>query len=286
MRKYARPHSKKQMGTSLRVNKKLLVTIVAVVAAVLVGIIAVSGIAAQKGFESSTLMTSDTIRVGIRTDVEGFGGVDENGNIVGFDREYIDAMLKELIGDRQKIYEYYALSSQDAGGSLKYGTGEVALGLLTSGTDKTKGFPLTEPYYEDNVVAITTAGSRLEKLSNLEGGTIGILSNAIASDDLAEYIEEKKMNYNPKDVLRYTDYESIRMDLDAGRVNAVVMPQAIAKQFVAEGYRMLAEPLYSVGYSIMLPIGQEAVVTEMNRVIEAFAKDGTTQALLEKWNVQ
>ena len=102
---------------------------------------------------------------------------------------------------------------------------------------------IRDRYYTDKVVAITTADSRLEKLSNLEGGKIGILSNAIPSGDLADYVEEKGMNYNTKDILRYTDYESIRMDLDAGRVNVVVMPEAIAKRFVQEGYRKLAEPL-------------------------------------------
>ncbi|MEA5003109.1 MAG: transporter substrate-binding domain-containing protein [Christensenella sp.] len=285
MRKYTGTRPKKRTGSSFKINKKLLITICIAVAAVLVCIAVIGGIAVQKGFEASTLRTSDTIRVGIRTDVEGFGSLDENGNIVGFDRDYIDAILKELIGDQQKVYEYYALSSQDAAGAIKYDNVDIALGLLTSDTDKTKGFPLTVPYYTDSVVAVTTADSRLEKLSNMEGGKIGILSNAIASADFAEYIEQKKMDYNTKDILRYADYESIRMDLDAGRVNAVVMPQAIAKQFVKEGYRMLAEPLYSVGYSILLPIGQDAVVAEMNRVIETFDKDGTTQTLVNKWGL-
>ncbi len=284
MRKHTgRP--KKRRGSSLKINKKLLITVGIAVAAVLVCVAVIGSFAAKNSFASSMLMKNDTIRVGIRTDVEGFGGVDENGNITGFDREYIDAILKELIGDQQKIYEYYALSSQDAAGSIKYDKVDIALGLLTSGTDKTKGFVLTNPYYQDNVVAITTGDSRLEKLSNMEGGQIGILSNAILSSDLADYIEQKKMDYNTKDILRYTDYESIRMDLDAGKVNVVVMPQSIAKQFVKEGYRMLAEPLYNVGYSILLPIGQDAVATEMNRVIEAFSKDGTTQALLSKWGI-
>ena len=86
-------------------------------------------------------------------------------------------------------------------------------------------------------------------------------------------------------MLRYSDYESVREDIEAGRVTAVVMPKVLADRFVEEGFRMVAEPLYEVGYSIMLPTGQAAVETEMNRVIEQFEQDGTTQALREKWGV-
>lgn len=285
MRRYSGARPQASTGRISRINKKWLLTIGAAAVAVIVCIAVILNVATKKGFESSLLMTSDTIRIGIRTDVEEFGGIDEEGRITGFDREYIDAVLKELVGEKQKVYEYYALSSQDAAGSIKYDRIDIALGLLVRETDKTNGFQLTEPYYTDKVVAITTADSRLEKLSNLEGGKIGILSNAIPSGDLADYVEEKGMNYNTKDILRYTDYESIRIDLDAGRVNAVVMPEAIAKQFVQEGYRKLAEPLYSVGYTIMMPTGQDAMATEMNRVIEQFEKDGTAQSLRDKWGL-
>ena len=266
-------------------HKKGLITTVIIVVAVLIGAAVGSYIMTRQGFESSTIATSDTIKIGIRTDVEGFGGLDENGNITGFDRDYIDAILKELLGDQQKIYEYYAITSQDAAGEMKYGNINIALGLLTEGTNKTSGFRLTKPYYTDKVVAIVRSDSRLEKLTNLEGGSIGVLSNAISADDLKDYIKSKNMKYSTSEVLRYSDYESVREDIEAGRVTAVVMPKVLANRFVEEGFRMVAEPLYEVGYSIMLPTGQAAVETEMNRVIEQFEQDGTTQALREKWGI-
>ena len=85
--------------------------------------------------------------------------------------------------------------------------------------------------------------------------------------------------------MRYSDYESAMTDIEHNRVNAVVMPYTIARQFESAGYRILAEPLYQVGYGILLPTGQSAVAAEMNRVIAEMKQDGTTDALRVKWNV-
>lgn len=227
-------------------------------------------------------MTRDTVKVGLRTDVAGFGSVDEEGNLVGFDRDYIDAILTELLGGQTKIYEYYPLTSQDAGGAIKYGTVDIALGLLTEGTDKTKGFTLTKPYYVDDVVVVTRADSRAQGLADVESEEIGLLSTAVPSSGFADHLESMGLTF---EVLRYSDYESATLDLDAGRVSAVAMPRALSRQFEDAGYRILAEPAWEIGYSIMLPTGQGAVETEFNRVIDQFEADGTTLALAQKWGL-
>lgn len=294
MRKYSK-ESRRMSGAErfFKTNKKGL-TIVGVIAAVVVAaIIIVSGLATKQGFDTSFLVTRDTVKIGIRTDVSGFGEVDGNGTLTGFDREYIDAILKELIGGQEKMYEYYPLTSQDAAGEIKYGTIDIALGLLTEGTDKTKGFTLTKPYYKDDVVLVMHPDARVQSIKEIAAAgsvgaaedkkaSVGLLTTAVPSGDFIKHLEELGLDM---DVVRYSDYESITLDLDAKRISAVAMPRAVSKQFEAAGYRIVAEPVYEVGYSIMLPTGQGAVETEFNRLIEKFETDGTTQALLEKWGL-
>lgn len=283
MKKYSKEKRKNTPARAFiqRHKKKFRALLCIGLCAVAVGII-FAGLATKQGFESSFLMTRDTVKIGLRTDVEGFGEVDESGKLSGFDRDYIDAILNELLGDQTKIYEYYPLTSQDAGGAIKYGTVDIALGLLTEGTDKTKGFTLTKPYYVDDVVIVTRADSRAQGLSDIESDSIGLLSTAVPSSEFSDQLESDGYDF---EILRYSDYESAMLDLDAGRAAAIAMPRAIAKQFEAAGYRVLAEPAWEVGYSIMLPTGQGAVETEFNRVIDQFAADGTTQALKQKWGL-
>ncbi len=283
MRKYSKQKRRDTPARSfIRKHKKKLTALFIAAACVVAAAVIFMGLATRQGFESSFLMTRDTVKVGLRTDVAGFGSVDEEGNLVGFDRDYIDAILTELLGGQTKIYEYYPLTSQDAGGAIKYGTVDIALGLLTEGTDKTKGFTLTKPYYVDDVVVVTRADSRAQGLADVESEEIGLLSTAVPSSGFADHLESMGLTF---EVLRYSDYESATLDLDAGRVSAVAMPRALSRQFEDAGYRILAEPAWEIGYSIMLPTGQGAVETEFNRVIDQFEADGTTLALEQKWGL-
>jgi len=266
----------------LRGNKKTLVIFAAVAAVIVVSVFLIINLSAMQSFESSFLVTGDTIKIGIRTDVYPFGVVEENGNIAGFDRDYIDEALRRLLPEKERRFEYVPITSQDAGASIKYEVANICLGLLVEGTDRTNGFQLTEPYFNDPVVAVVPGTSRLDKLSNLDGGKIGVFSGAIPMADVEEYLDKNKMEC---DLLRYYDYESAMVDIESNKVNAVVMPYSLARQFGNVGYRVLAEPLYEVGYSIMLPTGQTAFAGELNKVISEMEYDGTAAELRYKWGL-
>ena len=277
-------HRRSRGAEFIKRNKKPLLITILIIAAVIACAVLFTNLATRQGFDTSFLMTRDVVRIGLRTDIEGFGGKDENGNLIGFDRDYIDAVLKDLLGNQEKMYEYYPITSQDAGGAIKYGNIDIALGLLTTGENvsKTKGFTLPEPYYTDDVVAVMRADSRVQRVPDIEATSIGVINTAMSVDDLKQYLEDEKLNF---EVERYADYESAMLDLEAGRIPAVIMPRAISRQFQDAGYRILAEPLYTIGYCIMLPTGQSAVETEMNKTIEKLKENGTTLALEEKWGI-
>ncbi|MEG0382881.1 MAG: transporter substrate-binding domain-containing protein, partial [Christensenella sp.] len=275
-------HRKNNAERFIKTHKKPLLIVIIAIAAIIIAAVIVSNVATKSGFETSFLSTRDTVKIGIRTDVDGFGSVDEYGNIIGFDREYIDAVLKELLGDREKMYEYYPLTSQDAGGTMKYGTADIAIGLLSSGLDKTKGFTLTKPYYTDDVVLVMRKDSRAQGINDVEGNTIGLLSTAVPSGDFIKHLQKIGAE---KEIVRYSDYESAMLDLDAGRIPAIAIPRALSKQFVNAEYRIAADPVYEIGYSIMLPTGQKAVETEFNRAIDKLDSNGTTLTLEKKWGI-
>lgn len=271
-----------KLAENIKRNKKPFIILLIIIIAAAITVTAVIAAVNRRDYNSSFLVTGDVIKIGIRTGVEGFGELDENGDIAGFDRDLIDEILRRMLGEQQKIIEYIPITSQNAGSSIKYGIANICLGLLTEDTDRTTGFRLTEPYYTDRVVAVVNGNSRLESLNNLEGGKLGVFSAAISQDELEAYLSKNHMEY---DILRYSDFESAMSDIENNRVNAVVLPYILARRFETAGYRILAQPLYDIGYSVMLPTGQAAFTNEMNKVIEEMKADGTIDALLQKWNL-
>lgn len=276
--------SKERAGGSFwRKNKKRIMLLVVTAIVLIVAGVLVNTFMNKKDFDASSLAKSDVIRIGIRTDIKEFGSLNEQGELIGYDREYVDAVLQELFGKDQKLYDYISITSQDAGAMLKYDEADICLGLLTAGVPKTKGFQLTDPYYMDKAVAVLRGDSRVDKLQNISGGKVGVLTTAISFDSVEKFMKDKNISFT--ELLKYSDYESIMSDLQNNKVDAVVVPGSIARVFEKAGYRILAESLYEIGYSMMLPTSQTAAANEINRIIHQFEEDGTAQRLREKWGV-
>lgn len=265
----------------VRANKKQLGILAAIAVTIIVIIVLAMRMSAQQKYESSFLVTEDAIRIGIRVGDPGFGEISEDGEITGFDRDYIDAILAELLGDEPKIYEYVPLTSQDAGAAVKYGEAQICLGQLSEGLLQTTGFTLTDPYYRDRVVAVVKDDSQLSSIRSLSGG-LGLLETSLSSSLTEERLADLGVDVP---LTAYSDYESALTDLSYGRIQAVLMPYQTARQFTGDGFRILTEELFQVGYRILLPTDQQAVAREMNAVIAELADSGVTDALRAKWNV-
>ncbi|MBD5559515.1 MAG: transporter substrate-binding domain-containing protein [Clostridia bacterium] len=262
-------------------NRKGLLITVLIVAAAAAVLFSMRHMAARNDYASSFLNTKDAITIGIRTDVPGFGEVDENGEIIGFDRDLIDLILGRLIGSEEKIYSYVPLTSQNAGAALKYGVADICLGQLTSGMLQTNGFTLTDPYFRDRVVAVVPDNSQIVSIREVPG-SIGLLTTAVPAETARTELEAIDM---PTDLTSYSDYESALTDLTYGRISTVLMPYETARQFTRDGYRILPEELFSIGYGILLPTGQDAVAAQFNAAIAQLQENGTIGALRTKWNV-
>lgn len=254
---------------------KLLVIAGAIVAAVLV----IAGLVARGNIESSFLAEAETVRVGIRTDVAGFGQVNEAGEIGGFDadiaREAVSRVLKT-----EKPVEFVPLTSEEAGAGIKYKKVDIAIGFLAPGTDRVEGFTLTDPYYTDDICA-AVADPSITSPSALNGKTVGILNSMIPLAAANDYLDRLKIT---ADITRYYGIDEAAVDLDAGKINAFLAPEAILKQYLPS-YRQISEPVAEIGYGILIPSSQSVVQGSLNDAIHAMKRDGTIEKLAQKWGL-
>lgn len=279
--KIKRPGQAKLIDT-IKAHKGRFIAILAIVAAAVVVMLIAADFAQTRNFYSSSLVSGDSIRIGLRTDIKGFGQMEEDGSVTGFDRDVIEEALSRILPAQERLIEFVPITSEDAGANIKYGNTDINLGLIVEGSGKTSGFKITDPYYEDNVVAVVQGSSRLDKISNMEGGRLGVFQNTLPEGSMDSYLSKNKMEFT---ILRYSDYESAITDLEHNRVNAIIMPYAMARRFEQAGLRVLAEPLFTIGYSIMLPTNQTAFCAELNKVIAEMRRDGTLDELAAKWSV-
>ena len=259
---------------------KNIIIFAAIIVAVIVAVNVGSYLISTRNISRSYLSDSDTVRIGLRTDISPFGMKDAGGEITGFDKDIIDDVLNEVLTS-EKTYEYVELRTEDSCSSMKYDSTEVGIGFLVQGSDRVEGWTISDPYYYDNVVAVVKKDGNVRGLSDLDGKQVGILNSMITVKTADDFFKDKNMDC---EVLRYYDYESARIDIESGKVAAVLVPKAFVDTYFAE-QGALSDEFFTVGYCIVMPTNQSAVCAEVNKAINMLKNDGTIEQLCSKWGL-
>lgn len=263
-----------------KIDVKGLIRLGIIAGVIIAGILILSNAVAQSNVAGSYMSKAETIKVGVRTDVKGFGEVDANGTIQGFDADVASEAIVRVFG-KDKPVSFVALSSEDAGAGIKYGQIDVALGFLAAKTERVSGYLVTDPYYTDKIVAVSAGAGIAASVQNLDQKDVGVLSSLISSSQADDSLKSKNVTAQ---IIKYYGFEDAKLDLDKNKINAFLAPQALAKQYMS-GYITLGDPLGTIGYSIMLPASEGAVQGAMTNAIHAMQSDGTVANLAVKWGI-
>lgn len=132
---------------------------------------------------------------GARTDLAGFGYLDEAGNTIGFDVDICRAVAVALFNDPEAV-EIVNLTAEDRGPALQ--TGEVDLlsrnVTWTSSRDAQWGNFTIITFY-DGQGFLVPADSDIETIEDLEGATICVTSGTTTQLNLADAFRQRGLEY-------------------------------------------------------------------------------------------
>ncbi len=134
---------------------------------------------------------------GSRTDLAGFGYLDESGRNVGFDVDLCRAVAAAVFGDPEAV-EFVPLTAAERGPALQ--TGEVDLlarnVTWTSSRDAQWG-DFTIIMFYDGQGFIVPADSGIETLEDLDGATICVTSGTTTELNLADAFRQRGLDFTP-----------------------------------------------------------------------------------------
>ncbi len=158
-----------------------------------------------------------TLVCGGRTDLLGFGFLDDNGNNVGFDIDLCRAVAAAVLGDPTAV-EIVPLTAADRGPALQ--TGEVDL-LSRNVTWNTKrdaewgNFTVTMFY--DGQTFIVRNDSGIETLEDMDGATICVTTGTTTEANLASAFADAGLAFES---VTFEDTQSVYSAYDEGRCDA------------------------------------------------------------------
>jgi len=154
---------------------------------------------------------------GSRTDLLGFGYLDDNGRNVGFDIDLCRAVAAAVLGDAEAV-EFVPLTAADRGPSLQ--TGEVDL-LSRNVTWNSKrdaewgNFTVTMFY--DGQTFIVRNDSGVNTMEDMDGATICITTGTTTESNLAAAFADAGLTY---EAVTFEDTASVYSAYDEGRCDA------------------------------------------------------------------
>lgn len=199
-----------------------------------------------------------------------FPGTD---GIEGVDIELAKAIAAEL-GAEVKIEETEFDSIIMA---LKGGKGDIGIAGITITDSRKESVDFSDPYIESFQYMILLEDSAIEVMENLAGKNIGV-AHGYTGHFVIEYeIDEEEGGVLAGTGAALKEYKSAMdatLDLTAGRIDAVVMDEYVAKTIVANNSGLKAIPLkYQDGsvvteeYGVTVAKGNEDLLEIINKVI-------------------
>ena len=196
-------------------------------------------------------------------------------------------MIKEIGKRMDKKVEVQNMEFKSLIGAMESDSINTIIAGMTKTKERQKSVDFSDSYYTSNQAIILKKDSKIKKLSQLEGKKVGV-QEGTTGDIIAsgEKFGEKNKVIVKTDVKRYKKGVDAVMDLKNGAIDAVVIDEKPAQEFVKNNAKKLKLVVDSAGaeyYCIAITKGNTAYKEEINKQIKAIKKDGTYDKLKAKY---
>ena len=246
-----------------------------------ISVFAMLGTGCSKKAESKV---PDKLIVGTNAEFPPFEYMNDKKQPDGFDI----AMIKEIGKRMDKKVEIQNMEFKSLIGAMESESINTVIAGMTKTAEREESVDFSDSYYTSNQAIILKKDSKIKKLSQLSGKKIGVqegtTGDIIASGE--KFGEKNKVIVKKATVKRYKKGVDAVMDLKNGAIDAVVIDEKPAQEFVKNNAKKLKLVVASAGaeyYCIAITKGNTAYKEEINKQIKAIKKDGTYDKLKAKY---
>lgn len=200
----------------------------------------------------------------------------DDGKLVGFD---IDAA--EELGKRLGIKIVWQPTAWDGVIlSLDSKKFDCIWNGMTITKERAEKVLFTNPYIMDGQIAVVKVDSKAKGFDDLAGKVVGVQKGSSAVEAV------KKLPKAPAEVKEYDANPKAFLDLDSGRLAAVVIDNVSGRYFVATNpgkYKVLPGFITKEPFGIAFRKADVELKDMVQKTIDAMVADGTMDKISKKW---
>ncbi len=272
-------------------RKRAIAALLAALALALAALVGLSGCS-----QTSTPTNSQTLKVGVRGDVVGFGYYNsDTGKYYGLEVDIANSLATRL---GYKSAELVTVTPDNRKEMLQNGEVDCVIACYSVTDSREKNFDFSPAYYTDSSVFMVEESSLITSIDQLRGKTIGtMLGTNTAAEITSQLTEEGRTsgtalsrNSDNSDVqfdtfrlLQFSSYKELSEALEVGKVDAAVMDGSIAQSYMQDNRKLLSYTGKAQSYGVATQ-KDSALSQPVANAIQGMIDDGTIASLTDKWD--
>lgn len=205
-------------------------------ACALAGVAGCTGGGAAAGSAPAGTSSSGALRIGVRSDIVGFGYLNEHtGKYYGLEID-IATELADRLGSSD--VEFVTVTPDDRKEMLLDGQVDMLIACYSIADSRKENFDFSPAYYDDQVIAVVQNSSLFDSIDDMKGMTFGTMSGANAaplltnkfaetgfSKEIVQVVEDENSHviFDTWTLLQYPTYQELSDALEEGTVDAMVL---------------------------------------------------------------
>ena len=184
----------------------------------------------------------------------------------------IDAEIAQAIADKIEDMEFDSIIA-----AVNSGKAHIGVAGMTVTEDRLENVDFSDSYTTATQVIIVQEGSEIAGADDLEGKKVGVQLGTTGDIFAADIKDVQLEQYNK-------GMDAVQA-LANGMIDAVIIDNEPAKQFVAkaEGLTILEEEFVTEEYAIAVAKGNEELLDDINKALDAIIADGTVKGIVDKY---
>ncbi|WP_195263338.1 amino acid ABC transporter substrate-binding protein [Clostridium sp. 1001275B_160808_H3] len=259
----------------MKILKRLLISS-------LLGVMALALVSCgEKKVENS--MDKEELVLGFDDTFVPMGFKDDNGEYTGFDIELAKEISKKL--NKKIIFQPIDWSMKET--ELNNGNIDFIWNGYSVTEERKEKVAFSKEYLNNRQVIITLANSKINSKKDLKNAVVAAQNQSSAVDAIESDGEDIVNSFKDGKIVTFETNNEALMDLEAGRVDAVVADEILAKYYInqrgAEKYKVLKEDFGKESYAVGMRKDDNELVEAFNNAFDELVNEGKAGDISEKW---
>ncbi len=225
------------------------------------------------------------LKVGTSADYPPYESKDDKNNYVGFDMDLVREIGKRIGRDVQIV----DMSFDGLIAAVQEGKVDAVIAAMQATDERKQKVDFSAPYHfvQDGFLVAGNSTITLKSAKDAAAYKIGVQTGTIQEKWIVDNLVKPGLMPDSQ-VFRYERNDNAALDLQAGRIDTVLLIADAAQKFAKDmGLKvaLVTKETVSAGQAIALPKGS-ALTADIDKALADMQKDGTLDKLLQQWGLQ